>query len=135
MFLAALKHNKPNQANLKVTITKGMSASKSSSSGGSSSITVSGEVGANILEVFSLKLGVSSTTGFDWSSSSTSGSFEQRSYEISVPVDSGDEVNVYQVVGECANSDGTKYNVKTTRYETRGKDGVNVSTSDLPADE
>ena len=135
MFLAALKHNKPNKANLKVTITKGMSASKTSSSGGSSSITVSGEVGADVLDIFSVKLGISSTTGFDWSSSSTSGSFEQRSEEISVPVNSGDEVNVYQVVGECENTDGTKYTVKTTRYETRGKDGETVTTSDLPSDQ
>ena len=87
-------------------------------------------MGANVLEI-----GVSCTTGFDWSSSSSSGSFEQRSYEISVPVDSGDEVNVYQVVGECENTDGTKYTVRTRRYETRGKDGKTVTTSDLPSDQ
>ena len=98
-------------------------------------MTVSGEVGATILNVFSAKIGVSKTTGYDWSSSSTTGSFEQRSIEISVPVDSGDEVKVYQVIGKCENSDGTKYTIKTARYETRGKNGETLSTSDLPFDE
>ena len=135
MFLAALKHNKNNQANLKVTITKGMTSTKTTSNGGSTSISVSGEVGANILEVFSVKLGVSATTGFDWSSSSTAGSFEQRSYEISVPVDPGDEVYVYQVIGECENTDGTKYVVETTKYETRDKNGEVLNTSEVPSEE
>ena len=88
-----------------------------------------------IMEVFSVKRGVSGTTGFDWSSSSSSGSFEQRSYEISVPVNPGDEVSVYQVIGECENSDGTKYTVETTKYETRDKNGQVLETSEVASDE
>ncbi|KAL9986717.1 hypothetical protein ACROYT_G000903 [Oculina patagonica] len=135
VFLASLRNDKTNKANLKVTITKGMTQSKTTSSGGSASVTVSGEVGFDVLEVFSVKLGVSGTTGFDWSSSSTASSFQQRSYEISVPVDGGDEVNVYQVIGECDNDDGTKYTVETTKYEIRDKGGKVVSTAEVPSDE
>ena len=135
MFLAALKHTKNNQASIKVSITKGLTSSKTTSSGGSSGLTVSGEVGVTIFNIFSAKIGVSKTTGYDWSSSSTSSNFEQRTYEISVPVNEGDEVSLYQVVGECENSDGTKYTIKTARYETRGKNGETLSTSDLPSDE
>ena len=112
-----------------------MSSSKTTSTGGSSSVTVSGEVGAEILEIFSVNLGLSETTGYDWGSSSTDENFVQRSDEITVRVDPGDTVSVYQVVGECENSDGTKYTIKTTRYVTRGKHGETLSTSDLPSDQ
>ena len=134
-FLARLKHNKPNKASLKVTITKGTSSTRTTSSGGSTSFTVSGEVGATILKIFSVKLGLSATTGFDWSSSSSATSVEQVQHEVSVQVDPGDEVHVFQVVGECQNSDGTKYTLKTGRYETRGKDGETLGTSDIPPEE
>lgn len=135
IFLARLKHNKPNKASLKVTITKGTSSSKTTSSGGSTSFTVSSEVGATVLKVFSVKLGVSATTGFDWSSSSTATSVEEVKHEVSVEVNPGDEVHVYQVVGECENSDGTKYTLKTGRYETRGKNGEKMETSEIPPEE
>lgn len=135
IFLARLKHNKPNKASLKVTITKGTSSSRTTSSGGSASFTVSSEVGADILKVFSAKLGLSATTGFDWSSSSTATSVEEVKHEVSVEVSPGDEVHVYQVVGECDNSDGTKYTLKTGRYETRGKNGKKMETSEIPPEE
>ena len=135
VFLARLKHNKPNKASLKVTITKGTSSARTTSSGGSTSFTVSGEVGASILKIFSVKLGLSATTGFNWSSSSTATSIEEVKHEVSVEVNPGDEVHVYQVVGECANSDGTKYTLKTGRYETRGKNGETLGTSDIPPEE
>ena len=134
-FLARLKHNKPNKASLKVTITKGTSSSRTSSSGGSTSFTVSSEVGASVLKIFSVKLGLSATTGFDWSSSSTATSVEEVKHEVSVEVNPGDEVHLYQVIGECENSDGTKYTLKTGRYETRGKNGETLETSDIPPEE
>ena len=135
VFLARLKHNKPGKATLKVTITKGTSAARTTSSGGSTSFTVSGEVGASILDKFSVKLGLSATTGFNWGSSSTVTSIEQVQHEVSVEVNPKDEVNVYQVVGECANSDGTTYTLKTGRYETKGKNGETLGTSDIPPEE
>lgn len=134
-FLARLKHNKPNKATLKVTITKGTTSSRTSSSGGSTSFTVSGELGASILKIFSANLGLSRTTGFDWSSSSSSTSVEQVSHEVTVEVNENDEVLVYQVIGECKNSDGTKYTLKTGRYETKGKGGETLGTSEIPPEE
>ena len=96
---------------------------------------MSGEVGATIRKIFSVKLGLSATTGFDWSSSSTATSVEEVKHEVSVEVNPGDEVRVYQVVGECENSDGTKYTLKTGRYETRAKNGEKMETSEIPPEE
>ncbi|XP_078372713.1 uncharacterized protein LOC144656356 [Oculina patagonica] len=129
--LKILHHQGSETANMKVTITRGMSAAKSFSSGGSTSITVSGEVAVDVLGVFTAKIGVSGTTGYDWSHSTTTNSFEQVSHEISVPVKAGDEVTVYQVVGECENTDGTTYTVKSPKYVIKGKDGETQDTGEL----
>ena len=129
--IKTLKNEHTETANSKVTITRGMSAAKTSSTGGSTSITVSGEVAFDVLGVFTAKIGVSGTTGYDWSHSSTSNSFEQVSHEISVPVKAGDEVTVYQAIGECENTDRTTYTVKSPYYVIKGKDGDTQSTDEL----
>ena len=54
---------------------------------------------------------------------STRTEFQQVTSEISIGVEPGDEASVFQVVGECKNSDGTVYTVKTPTYVIRGKDG------------
>ena len=110
-------------ATKKVIITKGMSSSKSTSSGGSSSATVSGEVGFNVMKLFDVKIGASGTLEHNWSLSTTRTEFQQVTSEISIGVKPGDEVSVFQVVGECKNSDGTVYTVKTPTYVIKGKDG------------
>lgn len=106
-----------------VTITEGTTSSQTSSSGGSNSDSISATVGANLKGVFSAGLGYSKTTGFNWSHSSTSSFSRQESHQARIPVKSGDEVSVYQVVGVCDNSDGTVYTVNTKTLVVRGKDG------------
>lgn len=106
-----------------VTITEGTTSSRTSSSGGSSSDAISATVGANLKSIFSVDLGYSKTTGFDWSSSTTSSFSRQVSHQARIPVKPGDEVSVYQVVGICDNTDGTVYTVNTKTLVVRGKDG------------
>ncbi|XP_022784929.1 uncharacterized protein LOC111325380 [Stylophora pistillata] len=122
-------------ATKKVIITKGMSSSKTSSTGGSSSTTVSGEIGFQVMNVFSAKFGVSHTTGHNWNTGSTRTEFQQVTSEISIPVEPGDEVSVYQVVGECKNSDGTVFTMKTPTYRIKGKDGSTETRRDHSSEE
>ena len=100
-----------------------MTSSKSTSSGGSSSATVSGEVGFNVMKLFDVKIGASGTLEHNWSLSTTRTEFQQVTSKISIGVKPEDEVSVFQVVGECKNSDGTVYTVKTPTYVIKGKDG------------
>ena len=106
-----------------VTITEGTTSSRTSSSGGSSSDSISATVGANLKNIFSVDLGYSKTTGFDWSSSTTSSFSREVSHQARIPVKPGDEVSVYQVVGICDNTDGTVYTINTKTLVVRGKDG------------
>ena len=130
--LKTLKNVYSEPATMKVSITRGMSAEKTSSAGGSTSVTVSAEVAFDVLKALSATIGVSGTTGYDWNDSTTSNSFEQVTHEISVSVKAGDEVTVYQVIGNCKNTDGTTYTVKSPHYVTKGKDGEIQSNNDLP---
>ena len=124
VFLQKVKNEHPTEkATKKVIITKGMTSSKSTSSGGSSSATVSGEVGFKVMKIFDVKIGASGTLEHNWSLSTTRTEFQQLTSEISIGVEPGDEASVFQVVGECKNSDGTVYTVKTPTYVIRGKDG------------
>ena len=106
-----------------ISITKGMTSSKSTSSGGSSSATVSGEVGFKVMKLFDVKIGASGTLKHNWSLSTTKTEFQKVTSKISIGVKPEDEVSVFQVVGECKNSDGTVYIVKTPTYVIKGKDG------------
>ena len=109
-----------------VTITEGTTSSRTSSSGGSNSDSISATVGANLKSIFSVDLGYSKTTGFDWSSSTASSFSREESHQARIPVKPGDEVSVYQVVGICDNSDGTIYTVNTKTLVVRGKDGTST---------
>ncbi|PFX29092.1 hypothetical protein AWC38_SpisGene6162 [Stylophora pistillata] len=91
--------------------------------GGSTSATVSGEVGFNVMKLFDAKIGASGTLEHNWSLSTSRTEFQQVTSEISIGVKPGDELSVFQVVGECRNSDGTVYTVKTPTYVIKGKDG------------
>ena len=118
-----INEHRTEKATKTITITKGMSSSKSTSSGGSSSATVSGEVGFNVMKLFDVKIGASGTLEHNWSLSTTRTEFQQVTSEISIGVQPGDEVSVFQVVGECKNSDGTVYTIKTPTYVIKDKDG------------
>ena len=109
-----------------VTITEGTTSSGTSSGGESSSESIFTTVGANLKSIFSVDLGYSKTTGFDWSYSSTSSFSRQESHQARIPVKPGDEVSVYQVVGICDNSDGTVYSVNTKTLVIREKDGIST---------
>ena len=124
VFLQKVINKHPTEkATKKVIITKGMTSSKSTSSGGSSSATVSGEVGFKVMKIFDVKIGASGTLEHNWSLSTTRTEFQQVTSEISIGVKPEDEVSVFQVVGECKNSDGTVYTVKTPTYVIKGKGG------------
>jgi len=131
--LQRLKNEYKNKtAKNKVKITQGMASSKTTLQSGSSNLAISGEVGAQILGIFSAKIGISHTTGHNWGQSSTITDFQLIERTISVPVAPGDDVTVYQVVGECSNSDGTTYKVKTATFKVIGKDGATETISDYP---
>ena len=106
-----------------VTIKEGTTTSQTGSHGGSTSNSISATVGGNLKGIFSAELGYSKTTGFDWSSSSTSSFSREETHEARIPVKPGGVVSVYQVVGVCDNSDGTVYTVNTKTLVVRGKDG------------
>ena len=118
-----INKHRTEKATKKITITKGMSSSKTISSGGSSSVSVSGEVGLSVMKLFEAKIGASGTLEHNWSLSTTRTEFQQVTSEISIGVKPGDEVSVFQVVGECKNSDGTVYTIKTPTYVIKDKDG------------
>lgn len=108
-----------------------MTSSKTTLQSKSDNLVISGEVGAQVLSLFALKIGSSRTTGHDWGQSSTTTDFQLVQRTISVPVAPGDDVTVYQVVGECSNSDGT---VKTATFKVAGKNGESETISDYPAE-
>ena len=80
------------------TVTQGATTTKGSSSGGSSSHSVSANVGVNIKSVFSADLGYSQTTSYDWNESSSASFSKTVSHQVRVNVQPGDTVTVYQVV-------------------------------------
>ena len=118
-----INKHRTEKATKKITITKGMSSSKSTSSGGSSSATVSGEVGFSVIKLFDVKFGASETLEHNWSLSTTGTEYQEVVSEISIGIEPGDEVLVFQVVGECKNCDGTVYTIKTPTYVIKDKDG------------
>lgn len=99
--------------------------------GGSVSFIVLSEVGVIIFKVFLVKFGFLVIMGFNWGSSLIVISVEEVKYEVSVEVNLGDEVYVYQVVGECENFDGIKYIFKIGRYEIRGKNGEKMEIFEI----
>ena len=103
------------------TVTQGATTTKGSSSGGSSSHSVSANVGVNIKSVFSADLGYSQTTSYDWNESSSTSFAKTVSHQVEVDVQPGDTVTVYQVVGICNNSDGNKYVIETNTLVVKGK--------------
>ena len=118
-----INKHRTEKATKTITITKGMSSSKSTSSGGSSSATVSGEVGFSVIKLFDVKFGASETLEHNWSLSTTGTEYQEVVSEISIGIEPGDEVLVFQVVGECKNCDGTVYTIKTPTYVIKDKDG------------
>ena len=119
-----INKHRTGKATKTITITKGMSSSKSTSSGGSSSVSVSGKVGLSAMKLFEATIGASGTFEHNWSLSTTRTEYQEVASKISIGVKPGSEVSVSQVVGECKNSDGTVYTVKTPTYVIRGKDGL-----------
>ena len=59
----------------------------------------------------------------NWSLSTNGTECQEVTGEISIGIEPGDEVSVFQVVGECKNSDGTFYTIKTPTYVIKGNDG------------
>ena len=68
-------------------------------------------------------LSASETLEHNWSLSTTRTECQEVTSEISIGIEPGDEVSVFQVVGECKNSDGTVYTIKTPTYVIKGNDG------------
>ena len=68
---------------------------------------------AKFTEMFESQLGVSSTTGYDWSKSTSETWNEETSVEVKTTVAPGTIVQLRQVVGQCGNN-----TVKPDFYQT-----------------
>ena len=68
---------------------------------------------AKFTEMFEAQLGVSRTTGFDWSKSTSETWNEETSIEVKTTVAPGTIVQLRQVVGQCGNN-----TVKPDFYQT-----------------
>ena len=104
-------------------MSAGTTTSRATSGGGSTSHSVSANVGLNLKSVFSAGLGYSHTTSFDWSQSTSSSFAKTITHQVQVDVQPGDTVTVFQVVGVCDNSDGNKYRIETNTLVVKGKSG------------
>jgi len=77
----------------------------------SQSITVEAEISAAFEGIFSASLGVSSTTGFDWSNAFTGTFAQTTSFTEQITIRPGKKVVIQQVVGSCGFS-----KVRTTLF-------------------
>ena len=102
------------------SVAAGTTVTRTLSGGGSTSHSVSANVGLNLKSVFSAGLGYSHTTSYDWSQSTASAFAKTVTHQVSVDVQPGDTVTVFQVVGQCNNSDGNKYKIETNTLTVKG---------------
>jgi hypothetical protein len=102
------------------SVAAGTTVTRTSSGGGSSSHSVSADVGLSLKSAFSAGLGYSHTTSYDWSESTASAFAKTVTHKVSVDVQPKDTVTVFQVVGQCDNSDGNKYKIETNTLIVRG---------------
>ena len=112
------RYSKPSKYSF--SVTEGTTVTRTSSGGGSNSHSVSANVGLNLKSVFSTGLGYSHTTSYDWSQSSATAFAKSVTHQVSVDVQPGDTVIVYQVVGVCNNSDKSKYRIETNTLVVEG---------------
>ncbi len=78
------------------------------------------EVQAGLMDVFSVGISVSATTGYDWGEA-TSQTFDRiKEYRVSVTVDAGTTVTIDQVVGYCDGNDSQTNFFRTTVYSGNG---------------
>lgn len=113
------RYSKPSKYSF--SVTAGTTTTRTSSGGGSNSHSVSANVGINLKSAFSAGLGYSQTTSYDWSQSSATAFAKTITHQVSVDVQPGDTVTVYQVIGVCDNSDGNKYIIETNSLVVEGK--------------
>ena len=112
------QYSKPSKYSF--TVAAGTTVTRTSSGGGSTSHSVSANIGLNLKSVFSTGLGYSHTTSYDWSQSTASAFAKTVTHQVSVDVQPGDTVTVFQVVGQCNNSDGNKYKIETNTLIVKG---------------
>ena len=72
-----INKHRTEKATKTITITKGMSSSKSTFSGGSTSVSVSGEVGLSVMKLFEATIGASGTFEHNWSLSTTGTEYQE----------------------------------------------------------
>ena len=84
------------------SITIGTTYGNSVSEGKSTSETWQGSVDLTIKKVFSLGLGYSKTTGYDWTTTSSDSYRRSKSVSASCTVKAGETVELRQLVGFCS---------------------------------
>jgi len=95
------------------TYTIGTAWSTEMSQGFDVSISVTNEIKASFWDIFEETLGVSVTTGYDWSETSTQAQNEERQFTVETQVPGGIAIQIQQAKGTCGNSD-----VKTEMFRT-----------------
>jgi len=83
---------------------RGSKYSVSMEEGFSVSATVEAEMKKAFFNIFDVTLGVSVTTGYDWSQTTTEDQMEEREFENQILVPSGGCVEIFQAVGKCGES-------------------------------
>lgn len=111
-----------------ISITEGTTSIQTSQTGGSKSTSISAKIGMTLKNVFAAELGASRTTEYNWAQSFSSSFSREVKHEARIPVEPGEQVSVYQVIGTCNNSDGTVYTVNSKTLIVRGNSAVNNPT-------
>merc|ERR1719153_997744 len=115
------------QSDLPATFTYkyiiGTSWSHEMSDSMSISDTISAEVKAGFFDIFETSIGASSTTGYDWSETSSEAQSETKEFTVSTEIPGGRMVQIQQAKGKCG---GSEVNTEMFRNVVTFKDGNQI---------
>jgi len=84
------------------------------------STTISEEVKAGFFDIFEASIGVSVTTGYNWSETSSEAKSETKEFTDSIEIPGGRMITIQQVKGKCG---GSEVNTEMFRNVANFKDG------------
>jgi len=85
--------------------------------------TISSEVKAGFFDIFEASIGMSVTTGYDWSETSSEAKSEIREFTDSTEVPGGRMIQIQQTKGHCG---GSEVNTEMFRNVATLKDGYEM---------
>jgi len=85
--------------------------------------TISAEVKAGFFDIFETNLGVSETTGYDWSETSSEAKSETEEFTVSTELPGGRMAKIQQTKGHCG---GSEVNTERFRNVVTFKDGNQI---------